>query len=154
MPRDVEVRVRAVDAREVEHVDAGRIVPRTTDSVPIFLERDAVTGRRQGAGLPPDPRDRRDSPGEEIQELDVDQRIRLDRENRNRHGTSLRGRRLRLPHALLLPLELGARRLRVEENRKAFVATCVAHELATVAVETRDRAHHEELRMDLTAPAP
>src|SRR2546427_8255368 len=154
VPRDVEVRVRAVDAREVEHVDAGRIVPRSPDRIPIFLERDPVSGRRQRARVPPNPGDRRDTYRQEIQELDVDQRICLDRENRDRHGTFLRGRGFRLPDAFLLPLELGARRLRVEEDREAHVATCVAHVRAAVAVDARDRAHHEQIRMDLTAPAP
>src|SRR2546428_13634089 len=154
MPCDLEVRVRTIDARQVEHVDARRVVARPADRIPVLLERDAVSGRSQSLRLPPDSGDRDDAPREEIEDLDVNQRIRLNREDRDRHGAFLRHRWLGFPNPFLLAFELSTTRLRVEEDREAFVATRMAHVRATVAVDARDRAHHEELRVHLAAAAP
>src|SRR5207247_1507216 len=153
MPRDLEVRVRPVDAREIEHVDARRVVPRPADRIPIVLERHAVSGRSQPARLPPDPRDDGRATGEKIKDLQIDHRVRLNRKDRDRDGALARGHGLCWPDSLLLAFELGACRLRVEEDREAFVAARVADERATVAVDARDRAHDEELRVHLSAPA-
>src|SRR5438445_12014893 len=153
VPSDLEVRVRPVDAREVEHVDAGRVVAGPTNRIPVFLERDAVSGWSQSARVPPDPGHGHDAPREEIEDFDVDERVRLNREDRDRHWAFLR-RRLGFPNPFLLAFELGTTRLRVEENREAFVAARMADVRATVAVDARDRAHHEQLRVHLAAAAP
>src|SRR5437667_9801973 len=154
MPRDLEVWVRPVDAREIEHVDAGRVVTRPADRIPILLEGHAVSGRSQPARLPSNPGDDGCATGEQIEDLQINHRFRLNRKDRDRHGALARGRGLRRPDSLLLAFELGACRLRVEEDREALVATRVADERATIAVDARNRAHDEELRVHLSAPAP
>src|SRR5207253_11332546 len=47
VPRHLEVRVRAVDPREIEPQNAARVVPRPTDGVPALLLRNAVARRTQ-----------------------------------------------------------------------------------------------------------
>src|SRR6266550_6114244 len=153
MARDLEIRIRSIDAGQVEQKDACRVVPRSANRVPVLLERRPVRGRIQSAVLPTNARDGGDADGQMLEDPQGDQRVGLDREDRNREDSLLRGARLRGPQPLLLPLELRPCVLRIEENGKSLVAARPADERAAVAIDPRDRPHHEELRMDLPATA-
>src|SRR5437870_4394451 len=64
MPRDLEVRIRAIDAGQVEQEHARRVIPRSANRVPVLLERRPVRGRIQLAVLPTDARDGGDADGQ------------------------------------------------------------------------------------------
>src|SRR3990172_1856150 len=106
------------------------------------------------APRPPDACHRRDPHRNQIEDLEVDEGVRLNRKDRNRQDALRRSLLGGIPEAFLLPLELRPGVLRVEEDREALVAARVTNEGTAVAVNPCDRTHHEQLRMDLPAPAP
>src|SRR5436853_5653324 len=151
MARDLEIRIRSIDAGQVEQKDACRVVPRSANRIPVLLERRPVRGRIQLAVLPTDARDGGDADGQMLEDPQGNQRVGLDGQDRNREDSLLGGARLRGPQTLLLPFELRPCVLRIEENGKSLVAARAAHERAAVAANPRNRPHHEELRMQLPA---
>src|SRR5207249_3786596 len=113
-----------------------------------------VIGRwTKSCSVPSDAGDAGGPTGEVLENLDREEGIRLNREDRDREDLRTGGLHVLGPQSLLLSFELGPRLLRVEENRKALMAAGAADVRAAVAVDPRDRSHHEELRVDAAAPA-
>src|SRR5213596_3562273 len=68
-----------------------------------------------------DARDGGDADGQMLEDPQGDQRVGLDREDRNREDSLLRGARLRGPQPLLLPFELRPRVRRIERSEERRV---------------------------------